>query len=271
MRSTVTARGTLLACAALVLGIVVAPGCGVGRVSDAAPVAAPSASAAGTTGTPPPSISPTERPVDARPSRPAPVADVTGTTASVTTTTSSTLAPETTPSMTTQAPGPGTARTPAVVGRDYSFPAQSDSCWYPSSHHDYPAADIFCPVGTPFVAVVGGTVDFVSREDLYAQGFTDAVNKGGLSVAIVGDDGWRYYGSHLSTVADGIEPGVRVEVGQLLGLTGDTGNAAGTDPHVHFGISRPTSPDDWQVRRGHVWPQDYLAAWRRGEDISPAA
>lgn len=114
-------------------------------------------------------------------------------------------------------------------------------------------------------------MDFVSREDLYAQGFTDAVNKGGLSVAIVGDDGLRYYGSHLSTVADGIEPGERVEVGQLLGLTGDTGNAKGTDPHVHFGISRPTTADDWQARRGQVWPQVYLTAWRRGEDVTPAA
>jgi murein DD-endopeptidase MepM/ murein hydrolase activator NlpD len=151
----------------------------------------------------------------------------------------------------------------------YAFPVQDDACWYPSSHHDYPAADIFCPIGTPYVAVTGGVVDFVSRVDLYAQGSREPALRGGLSVAIIGDDGVRYYGSHLSEVAEGIEPGVRVEAGQLLGRTGDTGNAKGTDPHLHFGISRPTTPDDWAVRRGEVWPQPYLAAWRRGELVTP--
>jgi murein DD-endopeptidase MepM/ murein hydrolase activator NlpD len=146
---------------------------------------------------------------------------------------------------------------------------QDDSCWYPSTHHDYPAADIFCPIGTPFVAVTSGVVDFVSREDLYERGSDRPEDRSGLAVAIIGDDGIRYYGSHLSAVAEGIEPGVRVEAGQLLGRTGDTGNAKGTDPHLHFGISRPTTPEDWQVRRGQVYPQPYLAAWKRGENITP--
>ncbi len=38
-----------------------------------------------------------------------------------------------------------------------------------------------------------------------------------LTVAIVGDDGVRYSGSYLSTVAEGIASSVRVEAGQLLG------------------------------------------------------
>ena len=65
------------------------------------------------------------------------------------------------------------------------------------------------------------------------------------------------------------EPGVRVETGQLLGLTGKSGNAASTPPHVHFGISRPSTPDDWQTRRGQVSPYPYLQAWRNGEHITP--
>jgi peptidoglycan LD-endopeptidase LytH len=62
---------------------------------------------------------------------------------------------------------------------------------------------------------------------------------------------------------------VRVRAGQLLGLTGQTGNAADTAPHVHFGISHPTTPDDWVVRRGEVDPYPYLRAWAEGRDVTP--
>jgi murein DD-endopeptidase MepM/ murein hydrolase activator NlpD len=159
--------------------------------------------------------------------------------------------------------------TPATT-RTYVFPVQGARVNYGSSHHDYPATDIFCPVGSQFVAPTDGVIDYVSREDVWDPASDDAAVRGGLSVALVGDDGVRYYGSHLSSVADGIEPGVRVAAGQLLGLTGKSGNARSTPSHLHFGISHPTSPDDWKVRRGEVSPYRYLRAWQRGEDLTPA-
>jgi murein DD-endopeptidase MepM/ murein hydrolase activator NlpD len=140
---------------------------------------------------------------------------------------------------------------------------------YGEAHHDYPAADIFCPVGSDFVAVTYGVVDFVSREDLWDSRLNDGATRGGLSVAIVGDDGVRYYGSHLSEVAEGIAPGVRVEAGQLLGRTGHSGDARDTPPHLHFGISHPTTADDWATRRGQIPPYPYLKAWERGENLAP--
>ncbi len=79
----------------------------------------------------------------------------------------------------------------------------------------------------------------------------------------------RYYDSHLAAVASDIAPGVRVDAGELLALTGKSGNAASTDPHLHFGISRPTTPDDWQVRRGEIAPYKYLKAWKRWENVTP--
>jgi peptidoglycan LD-endopeptidase LytH len=161
------------------------------------------------------------------------------------------------------------AETPARVA-GHVFPIQTDGkVSYGRFHHDYPAADIFCPVGSVFVAVTDGVVDFVSSEDVWDPKVNDGTTRGGLSVAIVGDDGVRYYGSHLSQVADGIAPGVRVEAGQQLGLTGKSGSARPTDAHLHFGISHPTTPDDWEVRRGEIPPYDYLRAWQRGEDATP--
>jgi peptidoglycan LD-endopeptidase LytH len=158
----------------------------------------------------------------------------------------------------------------AAIELHYVFPVRSQGkVSYGRFHHDYPAADIFCPIGSEFVAVTDGVVDYVSRLDTWDPQVNDGATRGGLSVAIVGDDGVRYYGSHLSQVADGIEPGARVEAGQLLGLTGHSGDARGVTPHLHFGISRPTKPDDWQVRRGEVTPYNYLRAWQRGEDVTP--
>jgi murein DD-endopeptidase MepM/ murein hydrolase activator NlpD len=152
----------------------------------------------------------------------------------------------------------------------YVFPVRSQGkITYGRFHHDYPATDIFCAVGSDFLAVTDGVVDFVSREDRWDPKVNDGATRGGLAVAIIGDDGVRYYGSHLSQVADGIEPGVRVTAGQLLGQTGHSGDARTTDPHLHFGISHPTTPDDWQVRRGQIGPYDYLFAWQRGENITP--
>ena len=62
----------------------------------------------------------------------------------------------------------------------------------------------------------------------------------------------------------------RVEAGQLLGLWGiNTGNARTTLPHVHFGISLPTYPEDWRLRRGQVDPFPFLVAWKDGLNITP--
>lgn len=162
------------------------------------------------------------------------------------------------------------ASTTAPRPAPHVFPLDpASACSYSDGHHDYPASDIFCPVGTTFVAVTDGVVDFVSPTDQWDPAVDDPATRGGLSVAVVGDDGVRYYGSHLSAVAAGIEPGARVVAGQELGRTGDSGNAAGTSPHLHFGISRPSTPDDWEVRRGQVNPFPYLERWRQGQDATP--
>jgi murein DD-endopeptidase MepM/ murein hydrolase activator NlpD len=73
------------------------------------------------------------------------------------------------------------------------------------------------------VAVTSGVVDFVSVEDLWDPATDDPATRGGLAVAIIGDDGVRYYGSHLSEVDASIREGVRVDAGQLLGKVGNTG------------------------------------------------
>ncbi len=135
--------------------------------------------------------------------------------------------------------------------------------------HGYPATDIFAPEGTKFVAVTDGLVDYVSTRDVWDPLVDDPATRGGLSVAIIGMDGVRYYGSHLSEVKAGILAGVSVVAGQLLGYVGHTGDARKTESHLHFGISRPSTPDDWKARRGQIDPFWFLYSWRAGQNVTP--
>ena len=175
------------------------------------------------------------------------------------------LSPTLTPSVI-----PPTASSLATTDWTYVFPVQPpEYADFSAGGHAYPAVDIFVSEGASFVAVIGGTVDFVSFADRWDPSAEDPAVAGGLCVAIIGDDGVRYYGSHLSAIAKGIRQGARVEAGRLLGLVGHSGNARNTPPHLHFGISRPTFPEDWETRRGELDPYPYLVAWSRGENVTP--
>ncbi len=163
-----------------------------------------------------------------------------------------------------------TAEPWSVLERRYYFPVQpSKLAVYSKEHHDYPAADIFVPADSVVVAVTSGIVDEVSRIDRWNPRTNEGAFRGGLWVSIIGNDGVRYYTSHLSSVEPGIEAGARVHAGQIVGRSGHTGNATPTPPHVHFGISHPTLPGDWVIRRGEIWPYEYLQAWAHGRDLTP--
>lgn len=162
--------------------------------------------------------------------------------------------------------------TPAVAAPLYVFPVQGCKVTYAHSHHNYPATDILAPKGCTFVAPTAGVVDEVNRVDRFTWKTNLGADRGGLFISIIGDDGVRYYGSHLSKIASGMNPGVRVSAGDAIGYVGATGDSKGLAPHVHFGISWPTPSQSnvWWVRRGELYPWKYLDAWRAGKDLSPA-
>jgi len=165
-------------------------------------------------------------------------------------------------------PADGTTTTARAPLR-YRFPVAGCRARYGSSHHDYPAADMFTGRGCAFVAPVDGRVDEVTRRDVWDQASDRGADRGGRSVSLVGVDGVRYYGSHLEAVAPGITPGVRVRAGQLLGRIGNSGSARVTAVHLHFAISWPTRPGIWWVRRGMIQPAPYLDSWRARGNLSP--
>jgi murein DD-endopeptidase MepM/ murein hydrolase activator NlpD len=144
---------------------------------------------------------------------------------------------------------------------EYEYPVIGHS-GYAHKHSRYPASDIIAKCGLPVVSPVNGVVLELSRENLWGQGIRNGSTRGGKFVSIKGNDGVRYYGSHLSRVADGLKPGVRVSAGQEIGKVGRTGRAGSC--HLHFGISPVCAgTGDWWIRRGVVWPWPYLDSWRK--------
>jgi murein DD-endopeptidase MepM/ murein hydrolase activator NlpD len=85
--------------------------------------------------------------------------------------------------------------------------------------------DIFAPLGTPIRSATNGYVVSISENNL-----------GGQTVSVMGAGGRVYYYAHLAAYASNIAVGDHVTTQTLLGYVGNTGNAAGTPPHLHFGI-----------------------------------
>ena len=138
----------------------------------------------------------------------------------------------------------------ANAAPNYVFPISGCKYTYARSHHNYPATDILTKKGCDFVAPTSGVVDEINRIDRFSWKTNKGADRGGLSISIIGDDGVRYYGSHLSFIPSELTSGSRVSAGDLLGKTGNSGDAKGTAPHLHFGISWPTENGIWWVRRG---------------------
>ena len=166
-------------------------------------------------------------------------------------------------------PSTSAATTTTAANVKYAFPVIGKGS-YAHTHHDYPATDVMTACGHTFVAVTSGVVLATKTKDTWTAKANLGATRGGISVAILGDDGVRYYGSHLSSVASGIKPGVRVKAGQTLGKTGATGDASAC--HLHFGISPPCAKgSDWWNQRGVLYPWPYLDSWKAGGAKSPVA
>jgi murein DD-endopeptidase MepM/ murein hydrolase activator NlpD len=105
-------------------------------------------------------------------------------------------------------------------------------------HKNHQGWDLYAGIGTSFYAISGGTVVFVASHGDYGRQ---------LCLKLMGPEidsiahrlGARhlyaFYGHLLSTF---VFPGYEAKEGDPLGLTGNSGNARNTPPHLHFEIRR---------------------------------
>jgi len=111
---------------------------------------------------------------------------------------------------------------PASYIDDYGFPRVTPA------PHPHAGNDIFADFGTPIVSSGPGVVKAAGSHVV-----------GGLSIWIQLDDGTGLYYAHLQAFADGLTAGQRVDKGTLLGQVGNTGDAMGGAPHLHFEFHPP--------------------------------
>ena len=91
-------------------------------------------------------------------------------------------------------------------------------------HHE--ALDIMAPKGTPVVAAADGKV---------VKLFTS--KPGGLTVyQFDPSEKYAYYYAHLDRYADGLQEGMVLKRGDVLGYVGVTGNSDPNAPHLHFAV-----------------------------------
>ena len=95
-------------------------------------------------------------------------------------------------------------------------------------HHDYPAADIAAPMGSPLYALADGLV-----EDAWPLGSGNC----GIGFVLQAADGRTWTYCHLSFLEPTVQPGVPLTAGAPVGLVGSTGHSTG--PHLHL----QTGPD----------------------------
>ena len=120
--------------------------------------------------------------------------------------------------------------------------------------------DIFAKRGTAVVSATEGVVLRVSTNSL-----------GGQVVWVLGPGGQRHYYAHLDRYAD-IENGQRVRPGIILGYVGTTGNAAGTPPHLHYGIYESGGAiNPYPLLRAKAAPARTTTRARQGAAATPFA
>jgi murein DD-endopeptidase MepM/ murein hydrolase activator NlpD len=120
---------------------------------------------------------------------------------------------------------------PAYDGK-YVFPVGGGPSVVSVSHHhhDYPAADIAAPEGTPVYALANATV-------VRSWSYPDPRCGIGLTIDTADGQEWTY--CHLSYLDPTVTAGAQLPAGTEVGLVGMTGDATG--PHLHLQLDPSTS------------------------------
>ena len=88
-------------------------------------------------------------------------------------------------------------------------------------HSSHPALDFGIEVGTPVKSTMSGTVTYAGWND---EGYGNLV--------IVDNGSYQTYYGHLESIP--VTVGQQVSSGEIIGLSGNTGNSTG--PHLHYEI-----------------------------------
>ena len=154
------------------------------------------------------------------------------------------------------APAAGSLLAAPAYDGQYVFPVGGGPSQVSVSHHhhDYPAADIAAPEGSPVYALADAVVD-------RAWATPDA--RCGIGLTISTSDGQQWTYCHLSYLEPAVTAGVQLAAGTQVGLVGMTGHATG--PHLHLQLDPATSYPQLQP-----WFQRFAGTAFRWQDAGPS-
>ena len=98
------------------------------------------------------------------------------------------------------------------------------------THHDYPAADIAAPAGSPVYALAAAVV---------VGAWHEPNGRCGIGLTLRTEDGLEWTYCHLSYLDGAIRGGSFLSAGAPVGLVGSTGHSTG--PHLHLQLQPPTA------------------------------
>jgi len=109
------------------------------------------------------------------------------------------------------------------------------------------------------VAATDGLVVSSGLEVLPGPGEEPPVSKRYDVIYLLDARGWYYRYSHLKFIDPAIRPGVRVGMGQKLGVLGKEGGSGGWT-HLHFDITRKQPSGLWGIEEGYafIWQASLL-------------
>lgn len=119
---------------------------------------------------------------------------------------------------------------------DYVFPVGGgpEHVTVGHTHHDYPAADIAAPQGSPLYALTDSVV---------TEAYPEGSGRCGIGFKLRTESGFVFVYCHLSYLEPDIVPGTALAAGAPVGLVGSTGNSTG--PHLHLAFDPAiTYPQD---------------------------
>ncbi len=103
-----------------------------------------------------------------------------------------------------------------------------------SGGRSHEGLDIMAPQGAPIVSPTKAVVTSTGNE-----------GNAGIYVYTANPGGETFRYMHLSSIAPNITSGSVLEPGDLIGFVGNTGNASGGAPHLHFEIRKDGATDPY--------------------------
>ena len=114
------------------------------------------------------------------------------------------------------------------------------SFWHPWGDHMHAGIDIFAKKGTNIHPAIGGIV-LAAIHDF---------GRGGNTVLILSSGLRFHYYAHLSEIDTHV--GAIVTQESVIGKVGDTGNAKGKSPHLHYSICSFIPQGDYRWEPSHM-------------------